>query len=47
VEFKKKCSLESAHIIETKKVAGKRVSIKTPIADWLHMKEQEAEVQNP
>ena len=47
VEFKKKCSLESAHIIETKKVACKRVSIKTPIADWLHMKEQEAEVQNP
>jgi len=45
VEFKKKCSLEAAHIVETRKVAGKTVSIKTPIADWLHMKEQET--QNP
>lgn len=35
VEFKKKCSLESAHIVETTNVGGKRVSTKTPIAEWL------------
>ncbi len=45
VEFKKKCSLESAHILETTKVNGKRVMTKTPIADWLLARE--AEVQNP
>lgn len=43
--FKEKCSLESAHIVETKKVDGKKLMTKTPIADWLHMKEQET--QNP
>ena len=45
VEFKKKCSLESAHIVETTKVNGKRVMTKTPITDWLLARE--AEVQNP
>ena len=45
VEFKKKCSLESAHIIETTKVGGKRVSTKTPIAEWLVA--HGAEVQEP
>lgn len=33
--FKEKCSLESAHIVETKKVDGKKVMTKIPIADWL------------
>lgn len=39
VEFKKKCSLESAHIVETTKVGGKRVMTKTPITDWLLARE--------
>ena len=41
-EFKKKCSLESAHIVETSKVGKKTVTTKTPIADWLLAREAQA-----
>ena len=33
--FKEKCALEAAHIVETTEVNGKKVTTKTPIADWL------------
>lgn len=38
--FKEKCSLESAHIVETTKVNGKTVTTKTPIGDWVKQHEQ-------